>query len=397
MQPGELAIKINQDSCSKCGICYSVCPFEAISLDTNENKVKINIEKCQVCGICPSACPSSAIESAYYDINALTAYLKAQMDAIKAKTLVLMCRGSSPPSGEISDILKEHKVSKFIPLRLPCIGRVSPEFYLRAISLGISRIIIIQCEEDFCRFKAGAAVSERRLKLLHTMLEQFGFQKNFLTIIKNPLRAVYDTEKCVGCDKCEFVCPYDAIELQLIGTPVINEICKGCGACAIVCPHLAIQVKGFEYEPSSQTIQNYKPAVKGKKKKDISPNILVLCCQWAEFSTLDKPKDNRPRENTLIINIPCLSKLDPVLVLQALRSSFDGVLAFGCSAEDCKLKEGREVAEHNFSALKETLDRLNLADRFEICYGSPRYVGDFDSKLDSFITKVSALAKSLRP
>jgi len=387
MESREVAIEINQDYCSKCRLCYSICPFEAISLDTNTGQVGIEIEKCQVCGICASICPSSAVELVYYSYKSLIDYVKELEGTLKTKALVVMCRGSSSPSCEIPDVLKEQNLSEFIPLRVPCVGRLSPEFYLKVLTIGINKIIAIQCAEDFCRYKRGSQVNTRRLLALQVLLEQLGYGRDVLKIVKNPLMAVYDTEKCVGCDKCEFICPYDAIEVQSLGTPEITEACKGCGACAVVCPHLAIQINGFEYETSSQMIQHYGTVMKERKARGISPVILVFCCQWAEFSALDDLKRNSLRENVLIIEIPCLTKLDPTQVLQALRLGFDGVLAFGCSKEECKLKEGRIIAEQNISVLELILDRLNLAHRFEVYEGSPRYVGDFDSKLKSFIAK----------
>ncbi len=388
------AIKLNEDHCSKCLICYSVCPFEAISLDTETREVRIDIEKCQLCGICASVCPSSAIELGYYDDRSLIDYVKGQMEALETKDLVVMCRGSSPPSCQILDVLKERNVKVFIPLRVPCVGRMTAEFYLQALRIGISKIIVVQCDPDFCRFKKGSAINLRKVLALQVLLKQLGYGNDKLTIIKNPLKAVYETEKCVGCDKCEFVCPYDAIEVQPLATPQINlEACKGCGACALVCPHLAIQLKGFEYELSSQAIEGYKAKVDELRAKGISPLVLVFCCQWAEFSALDHSTDSFVRENAVIIEIPCFDGLDPVQVLEAFRSGFDGVLAVVCSEEDCKLREGRETAERNVSALKQVLGKLNLAGRFEVCVASPRYLGTFDSMLESFTAKISSLPK----
>jgi coenzyme F420-reducing hydrogenase delta subunit len=268
---------------------------------------------------------------------------------------------------------------------------MSAEFYLQALRIGISKIIVVQCDPDFCRFKKGSAINVSKALALQALLKQFGYGDDELTIIKNPLKVVYETEKCVGCDKCEFICPYDAIEAQALATPQINlEACKGCGACALVCPHLAIQLKSFEYELSAQ---GYKAKVDELKTKGVSPLVLVFCCQWAEFSALDRFTDSFATENAVIVEIPCFNGLDPAQVLEAFHSGFDGVLAVVCSEEDCKLKEGREVAERNISALKQVLDKLNLASRFEVCTASPRYVDTFDSILQSFTAKISSLPK----
>jgi coenzyme F420-reducing hydrogenase delta subunit len=65
-------------------------------------------------------------------------------------------------------------------------------------------------------------------------------------------------------------------------------------------------------------------------------------------------------------------------------------MAVVCSAEDCKLQEGRETAERNMSVLKDVLKKMNLLGRFELFEASPRCVGDFNQKLDEFMSKIAA-------
>jgi coenzyme F420-reducing hydrogenase delta subunit/Pyruvate/2-oxoacid:ferredoxin oxidoreductase delta subunit len=304
-----------------------------------------------------------------------------------------MCRASSPVSCDILEVLKKQDVTNFIPLRLPCVGRVPLEFYLQAQLIGIKKIIVIQCDDASCRCKKGSENSTNNLARLKSLMKGFGYEGDLLTQIKNPPKAVYHTEICVGCDKCVFICPYEAIEARPLATPAINlEKCRGCGACALVCPHLAIQLQGFEYEPSSQMIQKYKTEAESKTK-DTSPLVLVFCCQWAEYSALDRVKDGFLKDNAVIVEVPCFNGLDPVQVIEAFNSGFSGVLAVVCSDDDCKLEEGRQAAKQNASVLLKSLEKLNLTDRFEICNTSPRNMGEFDSKVESFIEKISSLPK----
>ncbi len=60
------------------------------------------------------------------------------------------------------------------------------------------------------------------------------------------------TEKCDGCALCVDVCPYMAIELQIVdGRKRIETdkaLCKGCGLCAATCPKGGVSVNGFTME-----------------------------------------------------------------------------------------------------------------------------------------------------
>lgn len=385
------AININQDFCSKCSICHSICPYEAIKRDPETGKVEIDIQKCQVCGICYSACPVMAIEIVYYDYDSLLDYVKVMQEKCKSDTLVLMCRGNSPSTCEVEEILKEQglSVKNFIPLRLPCSGRVPTEFVFRVLKCGIKNVVSIQCEGEFCRFKEGTRISTRRMLLGRAVLEQFGLSKDALRVVKYSRKVVYDAEKCVGCDKCVFICPYKAIEAEPFATPkILYENCMGCGACALVCPHSAIQVKGFEFE---DVMRRYADAAKRQKEEGKFPVILVFVCQWSEFQALDNPENLLKK--AVVMEIPCFKALDPVHIVNALRGGFDGVMAVVCPTEDCKLEEGKETAERNVTVLRDALKKIGVLGRFELFTASPRCVGDFGKKLDEFVKKIASLPR----
>ncbi|MGB9842569.1 MAG: 4Fe-4S binding protein, partial [Candidatus Bathyarchaeales archaeon] len=236
------AVEINQDLCSRCCVCHSICPFEAINYDREKDRVEIDIQKCQVCGICASACPVAAIEIAYYDYEQLVNYVECTRKKTGSDTLVLMCRGNSPSTCEIEEILADQglNIKNYVPLRLPCSGRVPTDFIFKTLSSGVKNIVSIQCEDKFCRYKEGTKINARRFQLSKNVLKQLGFDENVLTVVKYSRKAVYKTEECVGCDKCVFICPYNAIKAEPFSTPrIVYEDCVGCGACALVCPHKA--------------------------------------------------------------------------------------------------------------------------------------------------------------
>ncbi len=58
--PGTISF-VNPNRCAGCGVCESVCPFGAISMDTEKNIAQINDALCKGCGACTSSCKSGAI------------------------------------------------------------------------------------------------------------------------------------------------------------------------------------------------------------------------------------------------------------------------------------------------------------------------------------------------
>ncbi|MEM1581382.1 MAG: hydrogenase iron-sulfur subunit [Candidatus Bathyarchaeia archaeon] len=384
----ESCIKIRDEYCSKCVICSSTCPFEAISLDKETDKMILDIEKCQVCGICFSACPSSSIELAYYKAALFIDFIKN----MRKDNLVLMCKGTVIRP-EVRENLKKHGIEDgFIPLYVPCVGRIPPELLLELLALGVRRVAVLSCDEDKCRFKVGSDIGILRFSLLQRLLNQLGFGDDVLTFIRSSIKARINTYRCIGCGNCAYICQYNAIKIAPPGIARIDEnTCVGCGACAAVCPALAINLEGFEHDLILETISKLRSLVNEVKTKIGKPVVLVFYCQWANFPPPDKHQ-SYSEENVVFLEIPCSSMLNPLYVLQAFYSGFDGVLVAACKKGECKFERGNELAERYVIALKRLLKQVNLENKFEICFVSPKYLGEFNAQIKSFIDKIAYMA-----
>jgi ferredoxin len=52
----------NEERCTHCGACVTVCPPHAFEVDPVTRKVLFNDEKCVACGLCIKACLPRAME-----------------------------------------------------------------------------------------------------------------------------------------------------------------------------------------------------------------------------------------------------------------------------------------------------------------------------------------------
>ena len=52
----------NEERCTDCGACITICPTAAFELDPPTRRVLFHNEKCIACGICIKACPPRAME-----------------------------------------------------------------------------------------------------------------------------------------------------------------------------------------------------------------------------------------------------------------------------------------------------------------------------------------------
>jgi len=52
----------NEERCTHCGACITICPSGAFELDPLTRRVDFYNEKCVACGLCIKACPPRAME-----------------------------------------------------------------------------------------------------------------------------------------------------------------------------------------------------------------------------------------------------------------------------------------------------------------------------------------------
>ena len=96
----------------------------------------------------------------------------------------------------------------------------------------------------------------------------------------DPVVAVVDQEKCIGCKLCVDTCPGKAISVN--GTALVDEAaCKGCGTCAAACPVDAIDMTLFSDEQIMAQVRA-ATAVKGQY-----PFIVGFLCNWCSYAGAD--------------------------------------------------------------------------------------------------------------
>jgi heterodisulfide reductase subunit A len=58
--------KINEDFCCGCQTCVGLCPYGAISFNTEKKVSEVNEILCKGCGTCGSSCPTGAISCRHF-------------------------------------------------------------------------------------------------------------------------------------------------------------------------------------------------------------------------------------------------------------------------------------------------------------------------------------------
>lgn len=95
---------------------------------------------------------------------------------------------------------------------------------------------------------------------------------------------------------------------------------------------------------------------------EFEPVIVAFCCNWCAYAGADLAGTSRFEypPNVRIIRVMCTGRIDPTLVLSAVRSGADGVLIAGCHPGDCHYVKGNYMMERRFGFLKEVLNHLGI-------------------------------------
>jgi heterodisulfide reductase subunit A len=81
LNKGEVTISpqtafVNEDLCSACKTCLSVCPYTAISFIVEDNVVRVNEALCKGCGTCVASCPAGAIQGRHFTDDQIMAQIE---------------------------------------------------------------------------------------------------------------------------------------------------------------------------------------------------------------------------------------------------------------------------------------------------------------------------------
>jgi heterodisulfide reductase subunit A len=79
VKPEAITSSVDEDICSGCGTCVSVCPFGALQLVSKDGKrvSQVTVAQCKGCGTCGAACPSGAITMNHFRDQEVMAQVEA--------------------------------------------------------------------------------------------------------------------------------------------------------------------------------------------------------------------------------------------------------------------------------------------------------------------------------
>jgi heterodisulfide reductase subunit A len=200
---------------------------------------------------------------------------------------------------------------------------------------------------------------------------------------------VVDADLCEGCRLCEKTCDANAISFENSSVPEIDEIaCTGCGACVAACPTGALDLPGY-------TRQQLMAAVSAAcTENPLQPVIIGFLCNWCAYTAADRAGVSRLRypPQLIPIRVPCSSRLDPLLILEAFSQGADGVAVLGCHETDCHYRTGVKKAKTRIDNLLPLLGEMGIsADRLFFGSTGASEGGHLQKLISDFVKYIAEL------
>lgn len=128
--------------------------------------------------------------------------------------------------------------------------------------------------------------------------------------------------------------------------------------------------------------QNYEPVIVG------------FLCNWCSYRAADLAGTARLHyaPNMRAIRVMCSGRVEPDLVLKALREGADGVLIAGCHPGECHYIEGNLKALRRYTLLKRLLAQFGVEEqRVQIVWASASEGPLLASTVDRMTEELRAL------
>jgi heterodisulfide reductase subunit A len=189
-----LRAEVNFRTCSGCGKCVSVCPYEACQIQKKEEAYisTVNKLKCKGCGSCVAVCPNGAIQIPENNSFSMAEMLNKafegetdlrgankekespQVDNGSPKVAVFACRWCGLIGADGAGKRRISLPTSFRVITVECAARVETNLILKAMSNGIDGVAILGCHLGGCRYHDANHLAARRLEFLRGYLDFVG-------------------------------------------------------------------------------------------------------------------------------------------------------------------------------------------------------------------------------
>jgi coenzyme F420-reducing hydrogenase delta subunit/thioredoxin reductase/ferredoxin len=187
-QTKPIAALVDPHRCRACKTCIDICELGAPQLVGEEPQRHSWIDPiiCSGCASCAALCPSGAITAGYATDEQLEAMLAAVLKAddinARQKAVVFTCNWNGYRGLEAAGRRHASYPSWVYPLKVMCLGRLSPGILLNAFHLGADGVLLLGCEPEECHYTFGSQRAQETFDLTRRLMQLLGYSDKYLVM-----------------------------------------------------------------------------------------------------------------------------------------------------------------------------------------------------------------------
>lgn len=104
--------------------------------------------------------------------------MKKRPTAWEPRIVAFLCNWCSYAAADLAGVRRLQYPENVRIVRVPCTGRINPEFILFALAKGADAVLISGCAPGDCHYRNGNLFARRRLNLLKNLLSFIGVEED---------------------------------------------------------------------------------------------------------------------------------------------------------------------------------------------------------------------------
>jgi len=179
---------VDPHRCRACKTCIDICDVGAPQLvgEDPQRHSWIDPVICTGCASCAAQCPSGAITAGYSTDDQLEAMLSAVLESddsnVKQKAVVFTCNWTAYRGLDAAGRQHASYVPWVYPLKVMCLGRLSPGIILKAFQLGADGVLLLGCSPDECYYTFGNQRAQETFELTRRLMQLLGHSNKSLVM-----------------------------------------------------------------------------------------------------------------------------------------------------------------------------------------------------------------------
>jgi coenzyme F420-reducing hydrogenase delta subunit len=133
-------------------------------------------------------------------------------------------------------------------------------------------------------------------------------------------------------------------------------------------------------------------------KGAFKPRIVLFQCRFNHYSNADLQQiEILDSADVKCIQVPCVGRISPLFILNAVQGGADGIAVSGCRPGVCHYQQGNLGARRQLAAFRDLLTYVGMAaERLHFIWLDPADRGRLAGEMKALIAAVGALGPARR-